>query len=63
MERFLKTPTYRVVKRNLQVIRICDFEHRRARMAQIFFKTSKHQIYLLIQIKKLRSKTKTFPES
>ena len=55
---------YRVVKRrNLQVVRCCDFEHRRARMAQFFFKTSSHHIYLLIQMKKLRSKTKTFPES
>ena len=27
---------YRVVKRNLQVVRFCDFEHMRARMAQFF---------------------------
>ena len=54
---------YRVVKQNLQVVRFCDFEHMRARMAQFFYKTSRHNIYLLIQSKKLRSKAKTSPES
>ena len=54
---------YRVVKQNCQVVRFRDFEHMRARMAQFFFKTSRHNIYLLIQSKKLRSKAKTSPES
>ena len=31
-----QTVIYRVVKRNLQVVRFCDFEHMRARMAQFF---------------------------
>ena len=54
---------YRVVKQNFQVVRFRDFEHMRARMAQIFFKTSRHNISLLIQSKKLRSEAKTSPES
>ena len=48
--------TYRVVKRNLQVAKFRDFEHMGARMAQFFFKTSRHHIYLLIQIKKVEVK-------
>ena len=52
-----------MVKQNCQVVRFHDFEHMRARMAQIFFKTSRHNIYLLIQSKKLRSEAKTSPES
>ena len=55
--------SYRVVKQNCQVVRFRDFEHMRARMAQIFFKTSRHNISLLIQSKKLRSEAKTSPES
>ena len=54
---------YRVVKRNLQVVRFCDFEHMRTRMAQVFCITSRHNIYLLIQSKKLRSEAMTSPES
>ena len=54
---------YRVVKQNFQLVGFRDFEHMRARMTQIFFKTSRHNIYLLIQSKKLRLKAKTSPES
>ena len=54
---------YRVVKQNLQVARFCDFEHIRAGMAKLFLKRSRHNIYLLIQSKKLSSKAKTSPES
>ena len=39
---------YRVVKQNLQVVRFRDFELMRGTMAQIFFKSSRHLIYLLI---------------
>ena len=44
---------YRVVKQNLQLVRFRDFEHMRASIAQIFFKASRHDTYLLIQSKKL----------
>ena len=54
---------YRVVKQNFQVVRFRDFEHMRARMAKVFCITSRHNIYLLIQSKKLRSEAKTSPES
>ena len=54
---------YRVVKQNFQVVRFRDFEHMRARMAKNFCTTSRHNIYLLIQSKKMRSKAKTSPES
>ena len=54
---------YRVVKRNCQVVRFRDFEHMRTRMAQVFCITSRHNIYLLIQSKKLRSEATTSPES
>ena len=47
---------YRVVKRNCQVVRFRDFEHMRARMAQLFCKSSRHNIYLLIQSKKIEVK-------
>ena len=52
-----------MVKQNCQVVRFRDFEHMRAGMAQIFFKTSRHNIYLLNQSKKLRPNAKTSPES
>ena len=45
-----------MVKQNFQVVRFLDFEHMRARMAQIFLKTSRHNIYLLIQSKKIEVK-------
>ena len=47
---------YRVVKQNCQVVRFRDFEHMRARMAQLFCKSSRHNIYLLIQSKKIEVK-------
>ena len=47
---------YRVVKQNCQVVRFRDFEHMRARTAQFFLKTSRHNIYLLIQSKKIEVK-------
>ena len=40
----------------MQVAKFRDFEHMGARMAQFFFKTSRHHIYLLIQIKKVEVK-------
>ena len=40
--------TYRVVKQNFQVVRFRDFEHVRAKMAEFFCTTSRHNIYLLI---------------
>ena len=59
----LQCPVYRVVKQNFQVVRFRDFEHMRTRMAQVFCITSRHNIYLLIQSKKLRSEAMTSPES
>jgi len=49
-----------VVKQNFQVVRFCDFEHMRTRMAQILVKTSRHNIYMLIQSKKIEVKGKDF---
>ena len=54
---------YRVVKQIFQVVRFRDFEHMRARMALTFSVTSRHNIYLLNQSKKLIPKAKTSPES
>ena len=45
-----------VVKRNCQVVRFYNFEHMRARMAQLFCKSSRRNIYLLIQSKKIEVK-------